>query len=79
MPAQVIPGDESHEEGEGYFASIADLLVGLVFIFIVILVAFALNYRVAQNKADEAFRTLLLEKEQLQSGTVLQNGRQFAI
>lgn len=34
---------------EGYLASLSDLMVGLLFIFIIILMAFALNYREAET------------------------------
>lgn len=35
----------SEDEGEGYFASISDLMVGVLFIFLLMLTIFALNYR----------------------------------
>ena len=40
-----------HEEGgaEGYFASVSDLMVGILFVFLLMLTVFALNYRVAEH------------------------------
>lgn len=40
------PGDE-----ENYLASVSDLMVGLLFIFIILLMAFALNFRSAESEA----------------------------
>jgi chemotaxis protein MotB len=41
-----------HEEegGEGYFASVSDLMVGILFVFLLMLTVFALNYREAEQK-----------------------------
>ena len=33
------------EQGEGYFASVSDLMVGVLFVFLLMLTVFALNYR----------------------------------
>jgi len=33
------------EEGDGYFASVSDLMVGILFVFLLMLTVFALNYR----------------------------------
>jgi chemotaxis protein MotB len=43
-------------EGEGgnYFASMTDLMLGLLFIFIIMLMAFALNMRDAEHKMSDA-------------------------
>ncbi len=37
---------------EGYFASVSDLMVGLLFLFIILLMAFALSFRQAEQAAD---------------------------
>jgi len=37
------------EEGEGYFASVSDLMVGILFVFLLMLTVFALNYRQAEQ------------------------------
>lgn len=45
-------------EGDNYLASLSDLMVGLLFIFIIILMAFALNYRVAQQSTTQVVEQL---------------------
>jgi chemotaxis protein MotB len=40
------------EEDESYFVSMTDLMVGMLFIFIIMLMAFALNYREAQQTRE---------------------------
>jgi chemotaxis protein MotB len=37
------------EEGDGYFASVSDLMVGILFVFLLMLTVFALNYRQAEQ------------------------------
>lgn len=53
-------GDE--EGGEGYFASVSDLMVGVLFVFLLMLTVFALNFRDAEQdqmvKRAELERTL---------------------
>lgn len=39
----------SDHEGEGYFASVSDLMVGVLFVFLLMLTVFALNYRDAEQ------------------------------
>lgn len=41
---------EPEEADEGYFASISDLMVGILFIFLLMLTIFAINYRDAQHE-----------------------------
>jgi chemotaxis protein MotB len=50
----------AREDGEGgnYFASMTDLMLGLLFIFIIMLMAFALNLREAEHKMASAAREL---------------------
>lgn len=38
-------------EDDSYLASVSDLMVGLLFVFIIMLMAFALNYRMAEDRA----------------------------
>ena len=38
------------DEEESYFISMTDLMVGLLFIFIIMLMVFALQYREAERK-----------------------------
>lgn len=48
-------------EDGGYLASVSDLMVGLLFIFIILLMAFALNFRVAERDAKEEEQRLVQE------------------
>ncbi len=52
MPHRPISNEGEAEES--YFVSLSDLMVGMLFIFIILLMAFALNYRVAQNDQQKA-------------------------
>jgi chemotaxis protein MotB len=49
------------EEGDGYFASISDLMVGILFVFLLMLTVFALNYREAEH--DQEIRRQQFERE----------------
>ncbi len=51
------------EEDESYFVSMTDLMVGMLFIFIIILMAFALNFREAEEKQDEINQELTGSRE----------------
>lgn len=55
------------EEDEGYLASVSDLMVGMLFVFILMLMAFALNYRTAENRADADHEQLLDATAELKS------------
>jgi len=43
----------AESEGDSYLASLSDLMVGMLFIFIIMLMAFALNYRQAQEESEK--------------------------
>lgn len=45
-------GHEEHDEG--YFASFTDLLVGILFIFIIMLMIFATNYQQKQKETEDS-------------------------
>jgi flagellar motor protein MotB len=45
---------EAEEGGEGYFASISDLMVGILFVFLLMLTIFALNYRETEDDQQVA-------------------------
>ena len=53
-----------HEEGgaEGYFASVSDLMVGILFVFLLMLTVFALNYRVAEHDLEVGRARFVSEK-----------------
>ncbi|HEX6010226.1 MAG TPA: hypothetical protein VFY87_00185 [Geminicoccaceae bacterium] len=48
-------------EDEGYLASVSDLMVGMLFVFIIMLMGFALNYRSAEGLAQADRSRLLVE------------------
>lgn len=43
---------EDNEDGENYFVSMTDMMVGMLFIFIIMLMVFALNYRVSDEDSQ---------------------------
>lgn len=55
--------DGSHaEEDENYFVSMTDMMVGILFIFIIMLMVFALNFR---QQTDETVKLTAEQQEQL--------------
>lgn len=44
---------EDDEEGESIFMSMTDMMVGMLFVFILMLMAFALNYKSAESSSQE--------------------------
>jgi len=58
------------EGGEGYFASVSDLMVGVLFVFLLMLTVFALNFRdaeqaqmVERQKYEQALRDLEQQRQ----------------
>ena len=70
------------EEDESYFISMTDLMVGLLFIFIIMLMVFALQYREAERKNLEAELVIkkttarLVDADQVRD-EILENLRQY--
>lgn len=58
MAARVEVEDES---GEGYFASISDLMIGVLFVFLLMLTVLALNFRDAESVAREMYEQALVD------------------
>jgi chemotaxis protein MotB len=54
--------EEPEDAGEGYFASISDLMVGILFIFLLMLAVFAINYANEDKDKEIARLTRLLEE-----------------
>src|SRR5580693_10780857 len=52
---------EATEEsgGEGYFASVSDMMVGILFIFLLLLTVFALNFRDAEQEQKAKLADLI--------------------
>lgn len=53
-------------EDESYFVSVSDLMVGLLFVFIIILMAFALNFRSAEDAAKATLESLTAQRNALE-------------
>lgn len=54
MSLQSPPAELEEEGDESYFVSMTDLMVGMLFIFVIMLMAFVLNLREAQQATTEA-------------------------
>jgi len=52
-------------QDESYLVSVSDLMIGLLFLFIIILMAFALNFRSAEDAAEATLEELVVERDQL--------------
>jgi chemotaxis protein MotB len=56
-----MPNRNTHhitDEEESYFVSMTDLMVGMLFVFIILLMSFALNYRVAETVKNTTVKNL---------------------
>lgn len=51
------------DQDESYLVSVSDLMVGLLFLFIIILMAFALNFRSAEDAAEATREELVIERD----------------
>jgi flagellar motor protein MotB len=58
-------GEGAPGQDESYLVSVSDLMVGLLFLFIIILMAFALNFRTAEDAADATLEELVVERDRL--------------
>jgi len=58
------PGLAEEPEGEGYFASVSDLMVGVLFVFLLMLTVFALNFREDSAQLDQLRRELEIQREE---------------
>lgn len=52
-------------QSESYFISFSDLLIGMIFLFIIILFGYALSFRVAEMEAEAELAQLVQERDQL--------------
>src|SRR5215471_10412336 len=46
-------GTQDHGEGENYFVSMTDMMVGMLFVFIILLMSFALLFRQQTDVTNE--------------------------
>jgi flagellar motor protein MotB len=54
--------EASGETGDGYFASVSDLMVGVLFVFLLMLTVLALNYRDAEDQQTARLTDLIVAK-----------------
>src|SRR5690606_27343136 len=50
--------DHHAEEDENYFISMTDMMVGILFVFIILLMVFAMNFRQQTDTSEEQIRRL---------------------
>lgn len=64
---------EAAEEGggEGYFASVSDMMVGILFIFLLLLTVFALNFRDAEQEQKVKYTEFLQAQERAKAAEEL--------
>lgn len=76
---RVTRASHGGEAGGDYFASMTDVMLGLLFIFIIMLMAFALNLREAEKKMSQAAKDLtesdLARREMLRDIKQMLSGR----
>jgi chemotaxis protein MotB len=53
MITEAEQSTETVEEGENYFISMTDMMVGMLFIFIIMLMVFALNFKVSDDDSQK--------------------------
>lgn len=67
------------DESEGYFASISDLMVGVLFVFLLMLTVFAINFRDAELEQTDKLRDLEAARAALVEEQIRAEGaRRFA-
>jgi chemotaxis protein MotB len=66
---------EATEEsgGEGYFASVSDMMVGILFIFLLLLTVFALNFRDAEQEQKAKLEDLIRAEKRATAAEELAN------
>lgn len=54
------------EGGEGYFASVSDLMVGVLFVFLLVLTVLALNFRDAEDEQTARLADLIAARQEVE-------------
>jgi chemotaxis protein MotB len=65
MARELARSGETPMEDESYLVSLSDLMVGLVFVFVIMLMAFALSYRTAEQETQSTLEVLEVETEEV--------------
>jgi chemotaxis protein MotB len=60
-------------DGEGYFASVSDMMVGILFIFLLLLTVFALNFRDAEQEQKAKLEDLIKAEKRATAAEELAN------
>ncbi|MCG6942098.1 MAG: OmpA family protein [Thiohalocapsa sp.] len=58
------PADIGDDDGAGYLISVSDMMAGLLFVFLITLVAFVINFRIATDEQRAAQEDAVQKKEQ---------------
>jgi len=68
-----MSGNQQHtlleDEGTGYLASVSDLMSGLIFIFIITLIAYVLTFQTATERRMDEIAKVTAQRDRLQSET----------
>ena len=75
------PSEHHDDAEENYFVSLSDLMTGVVFIFVILLCAFAFHYQTeSQTAKDEKSKAKILEADaQIATNTAEQAKREAAL
>lgn len=65
MASEPVRRGELPQEDDSYLVSLSDLMVGLVFVFLIMLMAFALSYRTAEEEAQTTLEALEVEADEV--------------
>jgi hypothetical protein len=58
-----LPHTEEAEEDENYFVSMTDMMVGMLFLFIIMLMMFALNFKKSDDASERIRKCLRVRPE----------------
>lgn len=65
MALSLLRQPSTEVEDSNYLVSVSDLMVGMLFLFIIILMAFAMNFRVAEDDATRIQAELIRERDEV--------------
>ncbi len=65
MARSLMVARRPEDEEGNYLVSVSDLMVGMLFVFIIMLMAFALNYRTAEDQAGQTQAQLIRERDEV--------------
>jgi outer membrane protein OmpA-like peptidoglycan-associated protein len=67
MEDVAVEGPHGSEQDENYFVSMTDMMVGILFVFIILLMVFALNFRTQTDVSDDRLRKLEAAAQQAEA------------